>query len=71
LLRRLKKYHDNYFAWMKDFSLPTTNNLSERALRGRKITRKDIRSIRVVNRDCQISRNNKDVHINLPQKWHK
>ncbi len=34
LLRRLKKYHDNYFAWMKDFSLPTTNNLSERALRG-------------------------------------
>ena len=37
---------------------------------GRKITRKDIRSIRV-NRDCQISRNNKDVHRNLPQKWHK
>ena len=34
LLRRFKKYHDNYFAWMKDFSLPTTNNLSERALRG-------------------------------------
>ena len=34
LLRRLEKYHDNYFAWMKDFSLPTTNNLSERSLRG-------------------------------------
>lgn len=34
LLRRLEKYHDNYFAWMKDFTLPTTNNLSERGLRG-------------------------------------
>lgn len=34
LLRRLEKYHDNYFAWMKDFTLPTTNNLSERSLRG-------------------------------------
>ena len=36
LLRRLEKYHDNYFAWMKDFTLPTTNNLSERSLRGSK-----------------------------------
>lgn len=34
LLRRLEEYHDNYFAWMKDFSLPTTNNLAERSLRG-------------------------------------
>ena len=34
LLRRFEKYHDNYFAWLKDFSLPTTNNLSERSLRG-------------------------------------
>ena len=34
LLRRLEKYHDNYFAWMRDFTLPTTNNLSERSLRG-------------------------------------
>ena len=34
VINRIKKYHDNYFAWMKDFSLPTTNNLSERALRG-------------------------------------
>ena len=34
LLRRFNKYYDNYFAWMKDFSLPTTNNLSERSLRG-------------------------------------
>lgn len=34
LLRRLEKYHDNYFAWLKDFTLPTTNNLSERSLRG-------------------------------------
>ena len=34
LLRRIEKYRENYFAWMKDFSLPTTNNLSERGLRG-------------------------------------
>jgi len=32
-VRRIRKFRDNYFAWMKDFSLPTTNNLSERALR--------------------------------------
>lgn len=34
LLKRFEKYRDNYFAWMKDFTLPTTNNLSERGLRG-------------------------------------
>lgn len=34
LLRRIPKYRDNYFMWMKDFTLPTTNNLSERSLRG-------------------------------------
>ena len=34
LLRWIEKYRENYFAWMKDFSLPTTNNLSERGLRG-------------------------------------
>ena len=34
LVRRIKKYRNNYFAWIDDFSLPTTNNLSERALRG-------------------------------------
>ena len=34
LVARIIKYRDNYFAWMTDFSLPTTNNLSERALRG-------------------------------------
>ena len=33
LLTRLEKYRDNYFAWIEDFSLPTTNNLSERSLR--------------------------------------
>ena len=33
LINRLIEYRDNYFAWVKDFSLPTTNNLSERALR--------------------------------------
>lgn len=34
LLRRIEKYRTNYFLWVKDFSLPTTNNLSERELRG-------------------------------------
>ena len=34
LLKRIDKYRSNYFLWVEDFSLPTTNNLSERALRG-------------------------------------
>lgn len=33
LLNRLEKYKDNYFEWIKDFKIPTTNNLSERSLR--------------------------------------
>ena len=33
LLIRTDKYQDNYFRWVEDFSLPTTNNLSERGLR--------------------------------------
>lgn len=33
LLRRIEKFRTNYFSWVEDFSLPTTNNLSERALR--------------------------------------
>jgi hypothetical protein len=33
LLNRIEKYRENYFAWVEDFSLPTTNNLSERSLR--------------------------------------
>lgn len=34
LLRRIEKYRRNYFLWVEDFSLPTTNNLAERGLRG-------------------------------------
>lgn len=34
LISRIQKYRENYFAWIEDFSLPVTNNLSERALRG-------------------------------------
>lgn len=34
LLRRIEKYRKNYFMWVEDFTLPTTNNLSERGLRG-------------------------------------
>ena len=33
LIKRIKEYKENYFAWVYDFKLPTTNNLSERALR--------------------------------------
>jgi hypothetical protein len=33
LLARIEKYRDNYFRWVEDFNLPTTNNLSERGLR--------------------------------------
>lgn len=40
LLNRLEKYKGNYFAWLTDFSLPTTNNLAERALRGIKTKEK-------------------------------
>lgn len=34
LLRRIEKYRRNYFLWVEDFSLPVTNNLAERGLRG-------------------------------------
>lgn len=34
LLRRIEKYDRNYFQWVEDFALPTTDNLSERGLRG-------------------------------------
>ena len=33
VIKRFRNYKDNYFAWVKDFTLPTTNNVSERALR--------------------------------------
>lgn len=34
LLIRIGEYRRNYFLWVEDFTLPTTNNLSERGLRG-------------------------------------
>ena len=40
LLARIKKYRKNYFMWVTDFRLPTTNNLSERSLRFTKIHEK-------------------------------
>jgi hypothetical protein len=40
LIARLKKYRGNYFMWLSDFSLPTTNNLSERSLRFTKTKQK-------------------------------
>jgi len=33
LINRMQNYRENYFHWVKDFDIPTTNNLSERSLR--------------------------------------
>lgn len=33
LIKRIQEYEGNYFAWVYDFELPTTNNLAERSLR--------------------------------------
>lgn len=33
LIERIEKYESNYFAWVYDFELPTTNNLAESSLR--------------------------------------
>lgn len=33
MIKRINSYMDNYFKWVEDFSLPTTDNLSERGLR--------------------------------------
>ena len=33
LLNRIEKYYKNYFLWIEDLSLPTSDSLSERALR--------------------------------------
>ena len=33
ILNRIEKYYKNYFLWIEDFSLPTSDSLSERALR--------------------------------------
>ena len=40
LLNRLNKYRENYFRWITDFSIPITNNLSERNLRPAKVKQK-------------------------------
>lgn len=34
LINRILEYKTNYFMWMHNFSIPTNDNLSERALRG-------------------------------------
>lgn len=40
LIRRIREYSANIFAWVEDFTLPTTNNLAERGLRGAKTKQK-------------------------------
>ena len=34
VLDRIEKYQENYFRWIEDFRLPTTDNLCERGLCG-------------------------------------
>ena len=36
LINRILEYKSNYFLWLQDITLPTSNNLSERSLRGAK-----------------------------------
>lgn len=39
-IKKLEEYKENYFAWVYDFTLPTTNNLSETGLRMTKTKQK-------------------------------
>uniref|UniRef100_UPI00359F397D IS66 family transposase n=1 Tax=Prevotella heparinolytica TaxID=28113 RepID=UPI00359F397D len=39
-IKKLEEYKENYFAWVYDFALPTTNNLSETGLRMTKTKQK-------------------------------
>lgn len=39
-IRKLEEYRWNYFAWVYDFSLPATNNMSESSLRMTKTKQK-------------------------------
>jgi hypothetical protein len=40
LINRIKKFRNNHFRWVYDFSIPITNNLSERNLRHTKVKQK-------------------------------
>ena len=40
VLRKIEEYRANYFAWVYDFMLPTTNNLAESSLRMTKTKQK-------------------------------
>lgn len=40
LINRLRKFKKSNFLWIKDFSVPPTNNLAERSLRGIKVKQK-------------------------------
>lgn len=48
LIRRLECYRENYFLWTRNFSIPPTNNLSERSLRMQKT------KLRVSGQYCSI-----------------
>ena len=39
-IKKLEEYKENYFAWIYDFTLPTTNNVSESGLRMTKTKQK-------------------------------
>lgn len=50
LILRILDYKDNYFSWVCDFDLPTTNNLSERSLRSSKTKLKISGQFKNINR---------------------
>ena len=45
LLNRIENFKSEYFAWIRDFSLPTTNNLSERKSEAHKDKNESVRSV--------------------------
>ena len=50
LIKRIMEYRDNYIYWILDFSIPFTNNLSERNLRGIKSKMKVSGQFQNINR---------------------
>lgn len=71
-IAKLEEYRENYFGWIYDFELPTTNNLSERSLRMMKSKQKisgqfgdvknaqDFAAVRTYVETCK--RNGKDAY---------
>ena len=75
LIRRILNYKDNYFAWIADFTLPTTNNLSERSLRSSKTKQKVSGQFKNIDRAMDYIKNGDNLgqalsktKLNFPDK---